>query len=99
MVDQPKYKVWTSGELYCGVCSGPFAESSTGVFTNFPQYKNANIANKTNDNYNLEIQSSCTTEVKIYIYKQQMMQMKKKTANIWEYKVGINANIATFVHL
>ena len=28
-----------------------------------------------------------------------MLQIKKETANIWEYKVGNNANIANFVRL
>ena len=28
-----------------------------------------------------------------------MLQIKKEIANIWEYKVGNNANIANFVHL
>ena len=28
-----------------------------------------------------------------------MLQRKKETVNIWEYKVGNNANIATFVRL
>ena len=28
-----------------------------------------------------------------------MLQIKKETANIWEYKVGNNANIANFVYL
>ena len=28
-----------------------------------------------------------------HIYYQQLKQIKKKTANIWEYKVGNNANI------
>ena len=28
-----------------------------------------------------------------------MLKIKKETADIWEYKVGSNANIATFVHL
>ena len=28
-----------------------------------------------------------------------MLQIKKKTANIWEYKVGNNANIANLVCL
>ena len=45
MIDQSKYKAWTSAELYCGVCSGPFAKSSIEVFTKYPQCKNANIAN------------------------------------------------------
>ena len=28
-----------------------------------------------------------------------MLQIKKETANIWEYKVGNNNNITNFVHL
>ena len=28
-----------------------------------------------------------------------MLQIKKETANIWEYKDGNNANIANFVRL
>ena len=28
-----------------------------------------------------------------------MVQILRETANIWEYKVGTNANIAIFVHL
>ena len=27
-----------------------------------------------------------------------MLQIKKETENIWEYKVGNNGNIANFVH-
>ena len=29
----------------------------------------------------------------IYIYEHYIVQIKKETANIWEYKIGNNVNI------
>ena len=37
------------------------------------------------------------TEIYFHIYLHQMVQIKKEVTNIWEYKIGSNANIAIFV--
>ena len=34
-----------------------------------------------------------------HTYQYQLLQIGKKTAHIWEYKVGNDANIANFVCL
>ena len=46
------------------------------------------------------------TDIEFYIYYIyifyiyiHMLKIKKKSANIWEYNIGNNANIANFVHL
>ena len=39
------------------------------------------------------------TEIWFHIYLHQMVQIKKEVTNIWEYKIGSNANIANFVCL
>ena len=65
-------------------------------FTNSLQYRNTNIANfvlaKRSGNSQIFglIQS-------LHTYRYLIVQTKKKTPNIWKYKVGNNANIANFV--
>ena len=39
------------------------------------------------------------TAIKFHIYKHHIVQIEKEIANIWEYKVGNNANIVNFVRL
>ena len=79
-----------------------------GVFTNSPQYKDANITNFvlalpvdrnwTNAVCNLEMRTS-TTDIYFHIYWYHVLQIKKETANLSQYKVDNNVNIANFVHL
>ena len=38
-------------------------------------------------------------DISFYIYKYYMVQIRKETGNIWEYKVGNNAIIVNFVRL
>ena len=39
------------------------------------------------------------TDILIHVHLHHMIQIKKETVNIWEYKAGIDANIANFVQL
>ena len=39
------------------------------------------------------------TDISFHIYWHNMMQIKKKTANMWEYKFGDYANIGNFACL
>ena len=39
------------------------------------------------------------TNISFHLYEQHILQIKKETTNVWEYKVGNNANIASFVLL
>ena len=96
----------TSGKMFVISCYQLLIKSDKYMqyyvfFTNSPQYKNANIANfvlalplercRTKEVCNLEKYS-----FDILCY--HMLQMKK-TANIWEYKVGNNVIISNFVRL
>ena len=38
-------------------------------------------------------------DIYFYIHKHHMLQIKKETANIYQYKVGNNANIGNFMRL
>ena len=38
-----------------------------------------------------------STEIYFHIYYHPSVQISKKTANMWEYKVGNNVNTANFV--
>ena len=73
------------------------------------QYKNANIVNfilalpikinYSNKHVTLKYNPHVPLDFLFHIYQQQLEQIKKKTANLWECKVGNNANIANFVWL
>ena len=47
----------------------------------------------------LQCNTLIPTDIKSHILLASYVQIMKETANIWEYKVGINVIIANYVHL